>query len=349
MLEQSSLYLTSGEMMSILAKLLNKKEEPQDSGQIPPGLLKSVASGGSGRFQRRTYLLIAAGAVAAVVCGVLLVLYLQGRPTGQPQIVRQPVAIPQLPVQTAVQLPVSSAAATESSPTAVKTAAHPVTPKRSRRYAASASPRVENKPPASRSKQVQKRDSPKKDQSTINAYLFAARTAEAKREYNQALNQYRQALKADPDNYRIMNNIASTLLRMGQYNEALINVIRALTLKNDYVSALINGGIAYSKRGDYASALGMFSRAVELEPDNKAALYNLALSQEKKGALDDALASFRLLANHGDVQGYLGMARILERKDNKGEALSLYRKITEMPNIDDAARNIARKRILILD
>lgn len=347
--------------MSILAKLLNKKEESQDSGQIPPGLIKSVASKGKGNLQRRTYLLIAAGGVAAVAGGFLLVIYLQNRPVAQPQISVRPVARPQHQAQPAIQLPVSSAstsAATATSPAASKVkqrvaaAKIPSTTaktKRARRHAVSDSSPASGKPKSSGPADT-KQPAPHKDRATVNAYLFAARTAESKREYIQALNLYRQALKADPGNYQVMNNIASTLLSMGQYDEALVNVIRALTLKGDYVSALVNGGIAYSKRGDYESALKMFSKSVELEPDNKAALYNLALSQEKRGRLEDALLSFRRLANHGDVQGNLGMARIQEKKGNRSEALRLYLEIAELPEANnDTARKIARKRILILE
>ncbi|MDD2272718.1 MAG: tetratricopeptide repeat protein [Desulfuromonadaceae bacterium] len=337
--------------MSILANLLKKSDEPQNSGQIPPGLLKSLASGNSRRLQRRTYLLIAAGGVASVVCGVLLLLYLQNRPDASQKMVFRPTPVPQapavaasgeikaLPVVPEVKAPVMGEG---------RTAGHEST-KTIVRDAVSGKHSVSQKAPVSRSVATVKRAVSPKDRATADAYLFAARTAESKNDYQQALKLYRQALTTNPYNHHILNNIASSLIRVGQYDEALLFVIRALTLKDDYVSALVNGGIAYSVRGDDAAAINMFSRAVALEPSNKSTLYNLALSQEKSGLREEALTSFRRLADLGDAKGYLGMARILEGKGNRSEAVRLYREIIGMSTADDAARSVARKRIVILE
>lgn len=337
--------------MSILANLLKKSDEPQTSGQIPPGLLKSLASGKSGRFQRRTYLLIAAGGVASVVCGVLLLLYMQTRPGVPLQVAFQPADLPLTP-------PIASSNSKEAVPAVpevkspvivAERATDHVKKKITARSIASGKPPDLKKTGSSQSVATQSRTVSPKDRATADAYLFAARTAESKNDYQQALKLYKQALATDPYNYHIMNNIASSLIRLGQHDEALLFVIRALTLKEDYVSALVNGGIAYSVRGDNAAAVSMFGRAVALEPAGRAALYNLALSQEKNGMREEALMSFRRLAELGDVKGYLGVARIQEGKGNRNEALRLYREIIGMYNAEDAARIIAKKRIVALE
>lgn len=336
--------------MSILAKLLNKKDGHQESGQIPPGLLKSVISEGNGRVRRRTYQLVAAGVLAAVASGFGLALYLESRPHAQPQAapVVQVSAIQQV-ISSPKTAPVISVAPEVNPPVvAAQQTAPPVTTKAaaSRRVTAASRPRSPLQP---RSAATPERTAPSKDRATIDAYLFAARSAEARHDNQQALALYRQALNADPGNYRIMNNIASSLLRTGQHDEALNYVLRALALKNNYVSALVNGGIAYSLKGENAAAATMFRRAVTLEPVNRQALYNLALSQEKGLMRDDALTSFRRLADLGDVKGLLGMARVQEEKGNRGEAVRLYREITGKNDADDAARSIARKRLSALE
>lgn len=338
--------------MSILAKLLNKKDGHQESGQIPPGLLKSVISEGNGRVRRRTYQLVAAGVLAAVVSGFGLMLYLNSRPHAQPQPQSAPVA--QAPAIQQVISPSNATPVTPAAPEvdppaiAAQRKASPAAAKAAGSRRASAASR-QRSPRGPQSAGTPERTATPKDRATIDAYLFAARSAEARQDNQQALTLYRRALDADPGNHRIMNNIASSLLRTGQHDEALVYVLQALALKSNYVSALVNGGIAYSLKGENAAAANMFRKAVTLEPVNRQALYNLALSQEKSLMREDALTSFRRLAGLGDVKGLLGMARVQEEKGNRDQAARLYREITGRTDADDAARSIARKRLSALE
>jgi tetratricopeptide (TPR) repeat protein len=188
-----------------------------------------------------------------------------------------------------------------------------------------------------------------KDRTVIDAHLFAARNAEARRDYLTALKQYRLALDADPDNYRIMNNVASTMLQLGMDDEALLVSSRALAVKPEYVSAIINAGIAQGNLGNGGASRSLFAKAVTLDPGNRSALYNLALSQERAGTLDDALRTYRRLADGGDPQGYLGQGRLYERQGNKQEALKLYRELTALPEVGQRAKEQARERTKVLE
>jgi len=335
--------------MSILANLLKKTETNQAKAEIPPGVLQAVGSSSAGN-DRRKYYLVGGLSVAAVAVGALLGLYLNTRPAPvrsvvQPQPLPQPVVTVQRPVSSATQ-PVSVAAApatpAEPAKKSVRPSARPVhAAQAAKRSAAPAQPVPPQPAP--------ERKAVPKDRTIIDAHLFAARNAEAKRDYLTALKQYRQALDADPDNYRIMNNVASTMLQLGMFEEALQVANRALSVKPDYVSAMVNAGIAQGGLGQGAAARNLFARAVVLDPSNRSALYNLALSQERSGTLDDALKTYRRLADGNDPQGYLGQARLYERQGNKGEALKLYRELTALPEAGQRVRDLARERINILE
>ena len=338
--------------MSILANLLKKTETSQSKAEIPPGVLQAV-SGSNATTNRRNYYLVGGLSLAAIAVGIILGLYLNSRPgptrpVTQPQPLPQPLAAVQQPVSSAVQPPVTDqpvvakAEKSAASSSAQKAARPSVTSARvsQRRvpttHATAAPPAAERKVAP-------------RDRSITDAHLFAARNAEAKRDYLLALRQYQQALDADPDNYRIMNNVASTMLQLGMYEEALGLSNRALAVKPDYVSALVNAGIAHSSLGHGTAARGMFNRAVMLDPGNRSALYNLALSQERSGNMDDALKSYRRLADGGDPQGYLGQGRLYERQGNKDEALRLYRELTALPDGGQRPKDLARERIKLLD
>ena len=336
--------------MSILAGLLKKNTEPQDSGEVLPGLQQAVSSAGpSPDKRRRTYLLIAAGATAAIVGGGLLVLYLQTQ-TPAPQIVRrQAVTLPQPQSQ-----PTSAKAASAPAPpvetaaqVAVPKVAHPSVKKHPVRLAATGSKKTGVKAPYE-----VKPKNPKpivKDRATLDAWLFAARTAENRKDYNSAMLHYQKVLEADPQNYRIMNNLASICLNLKLDDEALLYANQALKLKGDYVSALVNGGIAQGRLHNEAGARTMLGRAVAVEPANRQALYNLGLSQERSNVLDEALATWRRLADAGDANGVLGMARIKERRGEDQDALRLYREVTANPEAGQRVKDAARERIAVLD
>jgi len=337
--------------MSILANLLKKTEPNQAKAEIPPGVLQAVSSSNAGTDRRRFYL-IGGIVLVAIALGALLGIYLNTRPTPVRPVVR-PQPLPQTEPVAAVQPSLSSATQPQVVAPSVAAPAEMVQkPVRSAARPARMAQSVKRSAPAEQPVAPQaapERRAAPKDRSIIDAYLFAARNAEARRDYLTALKQYRLALEADPDNYRIMNNMASTLLQVGMYDEALTVANRALSLKPDYVSALVNAGIAQGGLGQGAAARGMLSRAVMLDPGNRSALYNLALAQERAGLLDDALKSYRRLADGGDAQGYLGQGRLYERQGNTAEALKLYRELTALPDSGQRPKDLARERIKILE
>ena len=340
--------------MSILANLLKKTETRQTKAEIPPGVLQAVSSS-TGGSNRNRYYLLGGLSVAAIAIGVLLGLYLNNRPSpsrppvAQPQTVPQPLAAVQQPVSSAVQAVVAdqkaSAAAQQAAvnSSAQKAAARPTVVRSKVAQRSASTVQAPALRPLPERKVVQR------DRTIIDAHLFAARNAEARRDYLVALRQYQQALDADPENYRIMNNVASTMLQLGMYEEALGVANRALSVKPDYVSAMVNAGIAHSSLGHVTAARGMFSRAVILDPGNRSALYNLALSQERSNSLDDALKTYRRLADGGDPQGYLGQGRLYERQGQKDEALRLYRELTALPDGGQRPKDLARERIKLLE
>jgi tetratricopeptide (TPR) repeat protein len=133
------------------------------------------------------------------------------------------------------------------------------------------------------------------------------------------------------------------------YEDALTHANRALSIKPDYVSALVNAGIAQTRLGNAAGGRAMLVKAVTMEPSNRGALYNLGLVQEQAGALDDATNSFRRLANSGDANGLLGMARISEQRGNRDDAIRYYRDLLALPDAGQRSREIARERLSVLE
>lgn len=176
-------------------------------------------------------------------------------------------------------------------------------------------------------------------------HLYAAKTYESKKDYQQALSNYKDALQLEPDNYLIMNNISGVMLRIGRYNDALLYARNALMHNNNYVPAIINTGIASIELNNPAEGQKYLAKALSLDPSNRGAMLNLAIVNEKTGEYDKAHAYFYKLAELGDVQGYLGLAREAERNSKYANAASIYREILSMNNVDPKIRKLADERL----
>lgn len=370
--------------MSILAKMLEKKQETSGDadGSIPPGLVAAVASSGAKKKNNQRYLILGCLAIFGAVAGVFLLSYLQGRSANKIADVPPPATAPPSEQQTAV-LPLRSSAtiaasssgnattppSEKSNTTAVPTAQNrttkpllsvartnspqksvgavlplsqpPLTVRGKRLHASSPAPSTLDSAPTPRSGA--------NNRVSTDAHLFAARSAETHHDYALAKEHYLKALGLDPDNYRVLNNLASTSLHLNQPIDALTYANQALSRKPDYVSAMLNAGVAQIRQGNQSEARQVFSKALTTDPLNQGALFNLALLKEQEGDTDEAIRLYRQLSDTGDSRGRLGAARVYEQRGQKEEALRVYREITTLPEEGSSAKEQAKQRIKLLD
>lgn len=155
-------------------------------------------------------------------------------------------------------------------------------------------------------------DKPDKD-----FYLHMAKDYESRKDYSKALDSYKKVLSIEPKNYRVMNNIASILIRQGLNEEASIYLRRVIEMKNDYVPGLINMGIVLARLGDFSGAENYLLKALALEPDNRQVIFNIALFYEKEGKYERASEYYSRLEQLGDTRGILGLERIKTVRVNK--------------------------------
>ena len=178
--------------------------------------------------------------------------------------------------------------------------------------------------------------------------LYTARTYEAQKNYRQALLHYKKVLAVEPNNYVVMNNVASMLIYLGSYEEAIRHAEKALTIRRGYVFSLINIGISYGCLGKQSESESYFRKALMIEPSNRFALLNLGLLHEKQEAFNNADQYFRKLSEAGDAQGYLGLARSAEKQKKVEEAIRFYKMALSMENVDSHTSSMVNERLLKL-
>ncbi len=168
------------------------------------------------------------------------------------------------------------------------------------------------------------------------------------KKYRQALSRYKEVLEMEPTNYVVMNNVSSMLIYLGSYEEAIRYAQKALNVRKDYVPSLVNIGIGYGQLGKYSESESYFRRALTIEQSNQYALLNIGLLYEKQGAFDKANQYFVKLSEAGDVQGYLGLARLAEKQKRVADAIRFYKMAVSMENIDPQISNAVNERLMQL-
>ncbi|MBI5328942.1 MAG: tetratricopeptide repeat protein [Deltaproteobacteria bacterium] len=189
----------------------------------------------------------------------------------------------------------------------------------------------------------------KKDIAGKNFYLHMAKAAENRKNYSDALAHYMSILYIEPQNHVIMNNISNIFVNMGSFNEAIKYSEKALAIKKDHVPSLVNLGIAHIKLQNFTKGTEYLLNALSIEPSNRFAIFNTALLYENISNYDNAAEQFRMLYNMGDVDGYLGLGRVAERKGRISDAIKFYKEVLSLNEVDPKIKLFANERIRLLE
>jgi len=159
--------------------------------------------------------------------------------------------------------------------------------------------------------------------------MMAARAAEKKEEYDEALKYYEDAFGKWPENGKLANRIASLyLVSKGMNAKAVHYAKEALKINPDDHNAALYAaiGLANMKK---SQADQYFKQAVnESKPSSEALISYAVFSEEKK----DYVSALLLLSRHEELYGdsletMVAKARIYDKEDNTQKALAEYRAI----------------------
>lgn len=139
-------------------------------------------------------------------------------------------------------------------------------------------------------------------------------TEQQQGDYDSAIRDYREYLKAQPDAVQAEMNLGAALAHIGQYDEAISlyrKALPSLTFKNP---VLLNLGLAYYKKNDFNDAYEQFDALQKLEPRSLQVATLLGDCDVKLGRPQDAVDLLQPLDTEGsknlDFQYVLGTALI---------------------------------------
>lgn len=100
----------------------------------------------------------------------------------------------------------------------------------------------------------------------------------------QAMGQFRWAVKIKPDYGEAYSNLAAAYNTMGMPDEAIEQCRIALRLDPDNADALNNAGTSFAIKGEFGYAISYFQGALQLQPGNPRYSQNLEQAYRDKGA-----------------------------------------------------------------
>jgi protein O-mannosyl-transferase len=135
---------------------------------------------------------------------------------------------------------------------------------------------------------------------------------------DEAMNEYRQALKINPRRAHAHNNIADLLAASGHLNEALAEYQIALQLNPAALPAHLNLGSLLVELGRFDEAKEQFDLAAKLDPTDARPHYQMGKALLKQGqdalAIDEFNKALQLDADDYQVLAYT--ARVLAANEN---------------------------------
>lgn len=160
---------------------------------------------------------------------------------------------------------------------------------------------------------------------------------------DEAIAQYRQALKLAPEYAEAYFDLGYALVKAGRLPEAIVPYEDGLRLKPGYAEGHFNLGKAFMHEGRMPDAIAQYREGLRLEPEDAGARNDLGVALARNGRTQDAMAEFEqvLRRKPGDAAGNANLADALFSSGRASEAIPLYEEaLRSRPDFTEALANL---------
>lgn len=169
------------------------------------------------------------------------------------------------------------------------------------------------------------------DPELIDVYIHLGLIYKRLRQYPQAIEQFKQALRYDSENSIATYNLAHSYALAGLSEEAVVGFQRTLQLDPNESRAHVGLGIAFQLKGRWEEAISQYEQALEINPTDSLALSNLGAAFLSQGRIDEALSSLRrALEIRPSASVHQLMGQALSAKGMHSEAEIHFRRAAEL-------------------
>ncbi|KAK7503825.1 hypothetical protein BaRGS_00004948 [Batillaria attramentaria] len=178
----------------------------------------------------------------------------------------------------------------------------------------------------------------------IDGYINLAAALVAAGDMEQAVQAYVTALQYNPDLYCVRSDLGNLLKALGRLDEAKACYLKAIETCPNFAVAWSNLGCVFNAQGEIWLAIHHFEKAVALDPNFLDAYINLGNVLKEARIFDRSVAAYlralNLSPNHAVVHGNL--ACVYYEQGLIDLAIDTYKRAIELqPNFPDAYCNLA--------
>ncbi len=183
----------------------------------------------------------------------------------------------------------------------------------------------------------------KLDPKSVEDHLLLGRLYRLNNELLKAENEFKAAVKIQPDSEEAVTTLAYLYNEEGDSNRALevLNTVPEKARTAKLYSAL---GYTYEQQKEYKQAVDAYRKSTELDHDNLDAVRGLAQNLMNDGQIDAALEQYKAIvdADPSDAQTYMRIAEINRRAGKFDQAMDALKKAnTVVPDSLEVQYNIA--------
>lgn len=141
--------------------------------------------------------------------------------------------------------------------------------------------------------------------------------------FEEAAQEYREALTSDPAFAEVHNNLGNALKGLGDAAAAADHYRRALALKPSLADADNNLGVLLAEDGKFKEAAEHFRKAMASDSDHPRAERNFAQAMVRQGKLDEAITHYERAASRasGDPDCLVDLGEVLFLRGRADEAV----------------------------
>jgi tetratricopeptide (TPR) repeat protein len=166
-----------------------------------------------------------------------------------------------------------------------------------------------------------------------------ARAAVRRRDYQTAVDFYRQALELDSTSLEAIEGLGMMLFASGDLAAAIEQFLRLTQLQPMVARHFVNLGAIYNRQGDHQKAADVLRKAIQRDRRCADAYYNLGVAQRKLNQTSMALSSYKeaIRLDPQMAEAYQNLGNIYTEMSSFHLAITNYRKALEIrPDFEKA-------------
>ena len=175
---------------------------------------------------------------------------------------------------------------------------------------------------------------------SAQTHFAAGQLAESEARWPQAIDQYKQALAADPRHWDSLYRLGVVYAQVKDFPQAIRTWNRYIELTGGSATAYSNLGFCQELAGNPPAAEAAYQKGIASDPRNEPCRVNYGLMLARQGRTGEGLQQLQTVLP--PAQAHYDLAGVLEMLGNKSQAKAEYQKAIELdPQFQDARQKLA--------